>query len=193
MSFKNTFETQAKEYLGLQGGVASGKASTVFTTGILDVEGAPGRHVQIGADNVNNAYVDFKSLDGSTTDYDSRIISVGGGTADGQGQLVVQADTFEVWSKMRIGSALAPAFKLDYGAVVMIGTLNAQTPIVFTVGLFATNPYVFLTVVSPITNESNAQPVFVESITPAGCNAQFIGTPNSTAPGTLCNWLAIGV
>lgn len=197
MSFKNSFEQSAKEYLGLQGGVSSpgNKPTTVFTTGILEVDGALGRKVQLGADSTNNAYVDFKSRDGGLADYDSRIISGGGsvGSTAGEATLSAQASLFQVLCPIKLGSDSAPSFKLDFGSVVMAGTLNAQTPVVFTVGLFATNPYVFLTIVSPITNEANAQPVFVESLTPAGFNAQFIGTPNSTAPGTLCNWLALGV
>jgi hypothetical protein len=197
MSFKNSFEQSAKEYLGLQGGVSAGKPTTVFTSGILEVDGASGRKVQMGADSSNSAYLDFKSRDGGLADYDSRIISQFGSTGStaGEGVLSVQADVLQVLTTegMRVGSITAPSFKLDYGAVNMGGSLNSQVPVVFTVGLFATNPYVFLTIVSPITNEANAQPVFVESLTTAGFNAQYIGTPNSTGAGTLCNWLAIGV
>lgn len=199
MSFKNSFEQSAKEYLGLQGGLSTpgNKATTVFTSGILEVDGALGRHVQIGADSANTTYVDFKSRDGGLSDYDSRIISQFGSTGStaGEGTMSVQADVLQVLTTngMRVGSITAPSFKLDFGKVDMGGSLNSQVPVVFTVGLFATSPYVFLTIVSPITNEANAQPVFVESLTSAGFNAQFIGTPNSTGVGTFCNWLALGV
>lgn len=187
MSFKNTFETQAKEYLGIQGGANGG--GSVFTTANVQVGEAQGLHVQLGA-VPNLAYVDFRSNPTTSVDFDGRIVSIGGGTGPAEGELLVQSGLFNVGAPIKLGG---PSFKLDYGSVNMGGSLNSQVPIVFTVGLFATSPYVFLTIVSPITNEANAQPVFVESLTPAGCNAQFIGTPNSTGAGTFCNWLAIGL
>lgn len=187
MSFKNTFETQAKEYLGIQGGANGG--GTVFTTANVQVGESQGLHVQLGA-VPNLSYVDFRSNPATSVDFDGRIVSIGGSTGLAQGELLVQTGLFNIGAPMKIGGA---SFKLDYGSVVMPGTLNAQVPVVFTVGLFTVAPNVYLTVVSPITNEANAQPVFVESLTTSGFNAQFIGVPNSTAPGTLCNWLALGV
>jgi hypothetical protein len=191
---KNPFQEAASQYLGIVEGTVQNKPKTVITTGILEVGTIPGRHVQLGTDSANLSYVDFKSRDGFANDYDTRIVSSGGGTGDGLGGLIIQAAEVQAWAPMRIGSSFARAFKLDYGQIGPLGAvLNPQTPIVFAVGLFATNPAVYMTVQSPIANEANAQNCFVESITPAGCNAQFIGVPNSTAPGTFINWLALGL
>jgi hypothetical protein len=191
---KNPFQEAASQYLGITEGTVSNKPKTVITTGILEVGTTVGRHAQLGADTANVAYLDFKSRDGFTNDYDTRIVSTGGSTGTGLGGLFFQAAEVASLAPMRIGSAIAGAFKLDYGQVgPLAGVTNPQQPIVFAAGLFLGNPAVYLTVQSPIANEANAQPVFVESITPAGCNAQFIGVPNSTAPGTFINWLALGL
>jgi len=156
--------------------------------------GATGSYVDISALS-NASFIDFGSSNGSTSDFNSRILSFLPNPAfPEQSNLAFQTlGNVQVLAPIQLGSPIAPAFKLDYGRVVLPGALNAQVAVVFTVGLFTTNPFVYLTVVSPITDEANAQPVFVESLTPTGCNVQFIGTPSSTAPGTFCNWLALGI
>lgn len=145
----------------------------------------------------NSSYIDFGSTGPTGPALDARIISFAPNPAfPANKNLAVlnpSGGDIQLLGPVRIGLPIAPAFKLDYGSVVLPGALNAQVPVVFTVGMFTTNPFVYLTVVSPITTEANAQPVFVESLTPTGCNVQFIGMPSSTAPGTFCNWLALGI
>lgn len=149
-----------------------------------------GSFLAMASDNSN--YIDFGSTGPAL---DARIISIPDSVIPANKNLAIQVPTgnIQLQGPVQIGSPIAPAFKLDYGRVLLPGALNAQVAVVFTVGMFTTNPFVYLTVVSPITTEASAQPVFVESLTPTGCNVQFIGTPSSTAPGTFCNWLALGL
>ena len=58
-----------------------------------------GRYVEIAADTSNNAYIDFHSFDGNTgNDYDTRILSSGGGTGgvNGGGNLTIWANSTSV-------------------------------------------------------------------------------------------------
>lgn len=195
---KNYTESTAELYFGITTGTVGvdRKPSTVFKTGIIDVEGVPGRHVQIGADNPNNAYVDFKSMDGNTTDYDSRIISLNGATGiDGKGQLVMQAGIVEAWAPMRIGSSVAPAFRLDYGFQLFGVTENPQATVLFTPNVFTNTvapPSVFLTTQTyqPNVNQQQATIEGAPSIT--SFVIQYWGTPPGPE-GARVNWMAIGL
>lgn len=186
----NTFQQSATEFLDLtvSGGILTS------TQGIKVTDPIDGT-ISVSMDTLGDAaVVDFNTTGGTAGVYDSRIVSF---AAAGPGQAnnfaFLTSGNIQLLGPAQIGSPTSPAFKLDYGSVVMAGVLNPQTPVTFTSGLFAAAPYVFLTVQSPITNEANAQNVFLESVTANGCNVQFIGTPNSTAPGTFCNWLAVGL
>lgn len=71
-------------------------ANLMVTTEMrVGVNTVTGRYVEMAADTANNAYVDFHSLDGSTSDYDSRIISQGGTTGvTGYGSLIFQSNGY---------------------------------------------------------------------------------------------------
>lgn len=173
-------------------GVTLGTDAQISADGRIQVNSSitDGSFLAMASDSFN--YIDFGSTGGGL---DARILSIPDPVIPANKNLAIQVPSgnIQLQGPVQIGPSIAPAFKLDYGRVVLPGALNAQASVVFTVGMFTTNPFVYLTVVSPITNEANAQPVFVESLTPTGCNVQFIGTPSSTAPGTFCNWLALGI
>lgn len=191
MTSQNTFESQAKQYLGIQGGTTSGLPSTVFTSGILEVIGAPGRFLQLGADSANTAYLDFKSRDAGLADYDSRIVSQGGdtGTAAGEGTLSVQAQALHVLAPMKAGSSTAPAFKLDYSTVLATVGTNQVTTINFTPGLFSVAPTVVATANTP-SGSTGDQSVHVEEVDAISFKVEYLGV---AAAGTYINWIAVGL
>lgn len=198
MSYKNTFEQQAKEYLGIQGGSIAGKPATVLTSDILEVGDNPGRHIQIGADSAGQSYVDFKSNEGyAPTDYDSRLISIGGTGWNGAGTFTLNANNFSVpalrsykYSGGVVGG-VAPFFLLDYGSQVVTAGLNQITTITFTVNLFTSAPKVILQVVDDGPGvQIDAFTTYVETTTADTCLVRGYGNISS---GFTYNWLALGV
>lgn len=187
----NSFEKSAQIYLGIQGGTTQGKPTTVFTSGILEVDGALGRKVQLGADSSNTAYLDFKSRDGGLADYDSRIISQFGSTGStaGEGTLSAQASLFQVLCPVRLGSGVAPSFKLDYGVIEPEAVINPQTLFTFAVS-FVSAPTVWLQVEITNDNATVGVDVVLSSVTTTGGKTRYIGTP---AAGTTIGWLALGL
>jgi hypothetical protein len=194
----NSFEKSAQIYLGIQGGFSTpgDKPTTVFTSGILEVDGASGRKIQLGADSSNSAYLDFKSRDGGSADYDSRIISQFGSTGStaGEGILSVQADVLQLLTTngVRIGSINAPAFKMDYNSTAATTGTNQDTVITFTAGLFTVAPKVIVSLVDtdgPGTPGADMTP-YVYSITTSGCTVRGLGV---MAASIRYDWLALGV
>lgn len=192
----NSFEKSAQIYFGLQGGITAGKPSTVFTSGILEVDGALGRKVQLGADSSNSAYLDFKSRDGGLADYDSRIISQFGstGATAGEGTMSVQADVLQVLTTdgMRVGSITAPAFKMDYSSTSATAGTNQDTTITFTAGLFTVAPKVIVSLVDtdgPGTPGADMTP-YVYNITASQCTVRGLGV---MAASIRYDWIALGL
>lgn len=202
---KVVYANQLEEPFNFEGVTGSNLQST---SALEFVVGWQGPAAPISANAGTSCGIEFKSLPNSKASlidfhstpgyfnntYDFRMQCSGGATGiAGIGQMICLGERMDIRCPINAGSG-APLFKLDYGRVgPLLGVTNPQTPIVFTAGLFTTNPNVYLTVVSPITNETNAQPVFVESLTTAGCNVDFIGVPNSSGSGTFVSWLALGV
>ena len=196
----NSFEKSAQIYLGIQGGFSTpgDKPTTVFTSGILEVDSPDnvGRKMQLGTDTSNTAYIDFKSLDGSTSDYDSRFISLGGatGNASGGGQLVMQANIVEAWAPMRIGSGFAPAFRMDFGQVSAPGGVNQDAFITFTAGMgFTSPPKVIVSLFDsdgPTANPGGDLTPYIYDVTVLGASVRGLGTQNATS--IFYNWIAIG-
>ena len=182
MSFKNTFETQAKEYLGIQGG-ANGSA-TVLPSGNLQV-GTQSSHVQLGA-VPGLSFVDFKSNGQDSPNFDARIVSITGSTGEAQAELLVQSGLLNVASRLKVGG---PAFKVDYASVAATVGTNQVTTITFTAGLFGSAPVVVATANTP-TGQTGDQFVHVEEVTATGFKVEYLGV---AAAGTFINWIALGL
>lgn len=192
----NSFEKSAQIYFGLQGGITAGKPSTVFTSGILEVDGTLGRKVQLGADSSNSSYIDFKSRDGGSADFDSRIISQFGSTGStaGEGVLSVQGDVLQVLTTngVRIGSITAPAFKMDYNSTAATAGTNQDTTITFTASLFTVAPKVIVSLVDtdgPGTPGADMTP-YVYNITASQCTVRGLGV---MAASIRYDWIALGL
>ena len=112
---------------GITGTTGSGSSAKLAYVNV-------GRYVELGADTTNVAYIDFHSKDGTIVDYDSRIISSGGGdTVDGKGALQFQANTYTFSGQPNpTGDANATSgqFNIDsyvnYSAVVSGTTVNIR-------------------------------------------------------------------
>lgn len=72
-----------------------------------------GRYIEMGADSPGSAYIDFHSS-GSTADYDSRIISVLGGSTAGVGAIGLDA----AWTAINGDLFMTPGGKYANGAPV---------------------------------------------------------------------------
>ena len=185
MSVNNTFESQAKEYLGIQGGVAG---NTVLSATSLFVGEPDVNHVQLASVN-NLAFIDIRSnsVTGPAVNFDARIVSIGGGTAEAQATLFVQSQLMTLNSPLKIMAG--NPFKVDYSSAVATVGVNTVTIINFISGLFTTAP-VFVATANTPTGETGNQFVHVEEVTASGFKAEYLGT---VAAGTLINWIAIGM
>ena len=185
MSINNTFETQAKEYLGIEGGVGG---STTLSNSSLYVGEGDQNHVQLASVS-NLAFVDFRSnsVTGPSVNFDARIVSIGGSTGDAQADLLVQSALLNVASPLKISTG--NPFKVDFSSATATVGVNQVTIINFISGLFTTAPVVVATANTP-TGQTGDQAVHVEEVTASGFKVEYLGT---AASGTLINWIAIGM
>ena len=196
MSFKNTFETQAKEYLGITkdfqvdpGGITIADSCRVART-----SGETGLYVEMRADPANqSSQITFGSTIGASAGaFDSRIVSfnVGGvGVTGPNNNLALQTDgNVQILTNLQVGSPTAPGFKLDYSSTPATVGTNQSTTITFTAGLFSIAPTVVATANTP-TGETGDQFVHVEEVTASSFKVEYLGV---CAAGSFINWIAVG-
>ena len=66
-----------------------------------------GRYLEVGTDSANYCYIDFHSNDADTVDYDSRILSSGGTSTQGNGALNYYATSHSFNGTVSINGATA--------------------------------------------------------------------------------------
>lgn len=177
--------------LGVNGDFqVNGNAAFLSHIGVGEINN--GRYVEIAADTVNNAYVDFHSRDTFSQDYDSRILSNGGGTGSGNGNMFFEAASANFSCPVRLGSWSSNPFRLDYGQITGITGTNATGTITFITDMFSQSPIVTLTFQSatdqPISGSNPG--LYVTAATCASFTWQIHGTPPS---GSSINWIAMGL
>ena len=209
----DSFATDAQDtqILYYENGSATSSANLTFSDSKLAVDGNAevlGGRLEVGFSSATSnrgvdlgatpgvsqtAYLDFNSTDGSTRDYDARLLSVGGDTgSDGKGSFNIFAGELNVNNPMRVTpSGAPPASKwfIDYGSVPIPAGTNTGATIVFNT-VFETPPHVIISVQAPA-SATGDQYAFVENegLAVNACNVQYFG--NAPA-NTRVNWIAIG-
>ncbi len=156
-----------------------------------------GRFVEIGADSPNTAYIDFHSNDNVQNDSDARLLSIGGSTGNYGGLLSLEASLFRMICAARIGSAIAPAFKMDYGKVAWGSNLNNPSQVVsFTdATMFTQVPMIQLTSYSQTAGTNGAFVLNDATLTTTQFTIRYFGTTNTTPAfaASQTGWMAMGI
>lgn len=175
--------------LGVNGDIqVNGNSAFLGNIGVGEITN--GRYVEIAADSTNNAYIDFHSRDTFSVDFDSRILGNGGGTGPGNGNLFFFANSCNMNNAARIGSFNANPFKLDYGQITGINDTNQFGSVTFVEGMFATPPYVTLTLQSSNTITGEDTSIRVTNSDCMQFQWAIYGTPE---PDSKLNWIALGI
>lgn len=175
--------------LGINGDLqVNGSSALLGNLGVGEITN--GRYVELAADTLNNAYIDFHSRDTFSTDYDARILSNGGGTGNGHGNLFIDAATTNFACPVRLGSWTANPFRLDYGRIENVSEINQSGTQNFVANLFTTSPVITLTLRSTGRLLGAETCLFVLTESCESFTWQIHGTP---AVGSIINWIAVGL
>lgn len=182
-------ETGAVDLIGINGDLqVNGSVAFLSHIGVGEINN--GRFVEISADTMNNAYIDFHSRDTFTSDFDSRILSNGGASGPGNGNLFFQAGSANFNCPVRLGSWGGNPFRLDYGQLPLSGDVNQTGEQTFVTDMFVTPPYVTLTLQSDgqIRGDEAGLRVLTSS-----CASFFWAVYGTPALNSHVNWIALGV
>lgn len=182
-------ETGAVDLIGINGDLqVNGSVAFLSHIGVGDINN--GRFVEIAADTLNNAYIDFHSRDTFTSDFDSRILSNGGASGPGNGNLFFQAGSANFNCPVRLGSWGGNPFRLDYGQFPLSGDVNQTGEQTFVTDMFMTPPYVTLTLQSD--GQILGQEAGIRVLT-SSCTSFFWAVYGTPALNSRINWIALGV
>lgn len=143
----------------------------------------------------SSTYIDFGSTGPEGPELDARIISSPDPVIPANKNLAIEVPTgnIQLVGPVKIGSPVAPAFKLDYGFQLFGPVANPQATVNFTPGIFTSvPPSVFLTTQTYQASNSDQFPVVEGAPTLTSFVIQYLGTPPSPE-GARVNYLAIGL
>lgn len=182
-------ESGAVDLIGINGDLqVNGSVAFLSHIGVGEINN--GRFVEIAADTSNNAYIDFHSRDTFTSDFDSRILSNGGASGPGNGNLFFQAGSANFNCPVRLGSWGGNPFRLDYGQITGVSNTNQTGEQTFVTDMFLTPPIVTLTF------QSNGQILGNETgirVLTSTCASFFWAVYGTPAVDSRINWIALGV
>lgn len=175
--------------LGVNGDLQiNGNCALLGNVGVGEINN--GRFVEIAADSTNNAYIDFHSRDSFSEDYDTRILSNGGASGPGNGNMFFEANSVNFNCPVRFGSWSSIPMKIDYGQITGVSTTNQTGTQVFTTDMFTDAPYVQLTFQSTGRIIGSEVQIFVLTASCMQFEWQLYGTP---PVDSKINWVAFGV
>jgi hypothetical protein len=122
-------------------GIGTTNPSTFFHVNGGAFIGGTSRYIEFQADASNTAYIDFHSQDVRITDYDTRILSFGGSTGAGSGQLQYIAASHYMYGNVGIGTN-NPGATVDINGDLLVRGVVYQAS--FTVTISGTGTVLFI-------------------------------------------------